>query len=174
SALPGRSDRVERQAEAAAARFLGLLGNERGERLAEIRDAMMDAMEAGVGLYRTEDGLRGACAKLAGLRQRYRRGLKLDDKNRAFNTEWLAAIELGAMLEVAETMAHSALWRTESRGAHQRLDATERDDGRFLVHTIARSGGDGAPQIKSAPVTITKSRPASRVYGGAGAKAELT
>ncbi|BBF93816.1 fumarate reductase (quinol) flavoprotein subunit [Blastochloris tepida] len=174
SARPVSPERTARLAEASATRVLRLLGNERGERLAEIRDAMMDAMEEGVGLYRTEAGLKAACRTLADLRARYRRGIRLDDRNRAFNTEWLAAIELGSMLEVAEAMAHAALWRRESRGAHQRLDATARDDRRFLVHSIARSGGDGAPQIKSAPVTITKSRPGSRVYGGAGAKAELT
>ncbi|NJL50854.1 MAG: succinate dehydrogenase/fumarate reductase flavoprotein subunit, partial [Blastochloris sp.] len=146
----------------------------RGERLAKLRDEMMDAMEEGVGLYRTASGLKLACSKLAELRRRYRRGVMLDDKNRAFNTEWLAAIELGSMLEVAEVMAHAALWRNESRGAHQRLDATTRDDRRFLVHSVARSSGEGAPSIKSAPVTITKSRPGSRTYGGAGSKAELT
>jgi fumarate reductase flavoprotein subunit len=174
SVRPGSPERAAKRAEPAAAQLLKLLDNSSGERLATLRDEMMDAMEEGVGLYRTASGLKGACSKLAELRRRYRRGVKLDDKNRAFNTEWLSAIELGSMLEVAEAMAHAALWRRESRGAHQRLDITERDDKRFLVHSIAKSGGDGAPQIKSAPVTITKSRPGSRVYGGAGNKAELT
>ncbi|MEA7581049.1 hypothetical protein ONJ87_26025, partial [Salmonella enterica subsp. enterica serovar Anatum] len=42
-------------------------------------------------------------------------------------------IELGHGLNVAECMAHSALARKESRGAHQRLDegCTERDDVNF-------------------------------------------
>ncbi|ALK10724.1 fumarate reductase (quinol) flavoprotein subunit [Blastochloris viridis] len=174
SVRPASAERTARQADATATRLVRLIDSERGERTVTLRDEMMDAMEAGVGLFRTVNGLKAACAKLAELRQRYRRGVKLDDTNRAFNTEWLAAVELGAMLEVAEAMAHSALWRKESRGAHQRLDLPTRDDKRYLVHTIAKSGGDGTPSIKSAPVTITKSRPGARVYGGAGSKAELT
>jgi len=36
-------------------------------------------------------------------------------------------------LRVAQSMAHSALQRRESRGAHQRLDGFEqRDDANFL------------------------------------------
>ena len=166
--------RAQDRARQAADRALGLLAAPKGERVAAIRGEMMDAMEEGVGLYRTQEGADGACRKIADLRARYRDGVKLDDANRAFNTEWLSAIELGMMLEVAQAMAHSAAWRKESRGAHQRLDAAERDDEAFLVHTLARRNGDGAPVIVSSPVTITKSPPRSRVYGGEGKQAQLT
>ena len=116
-----------------------------------------------------------ACAKLATLRDRYRRGLKLDDRNRAFNTEWLSAIELGFTLELAEVIAQSALSRKESRGAHTRLDEfKERDDANFLKHTLAHRTGDGPPRLEYTPVTITKSPPKTRVYGGEGKKAVMT
>ena len=49
-----------------------------------------------------------ACDKLAELRERLTR-VGISDQSRVFNTEWLYAIELGYMLEVAETMAHSAI-----------------------------------------------------------------
>src|SRR5678815_2963253 len=130
----GKSEVARRQAQAVEARLLGLLGRDKGERLATIRDAMHDAMETGVGIYRKADGMRAACAKLAALRERYARGLKLDDRNRAFNTEWLSAIELGFTLEIAEVIAHSALNRKESRGAHTWLDEyTARDDDNYLT-----------------------------------------
>jgi fumarate reductase flavoprotein subunit len=132
-------------------------------------------METGVGIYRNADAMKVACDKLAELRERYRRGVKLDDGNRAFNTEWLSAIELGFTLDVAEAMTHSALNRRESRGAHQRLDEyRERDDVNFLVHSLAYSTGEGAPRIDTMPVVITKSQPRQRVYGGAGKQAVLT
>jgi fumarate reductase flavoprotein subunit len=119
--------------------------------------------------------MQAACGKLAKLRDRYRRGLKLDDRNRAFNTEWLSAIELGFTLEIAEVIAHSALHRKESRGAHTRLDEfKERDDTNFLKHTLAHRTGDGSPRLEYAPVTITKSPPKTRTYGGEGKKAVLT
>jgi fumarate reductase flavoprotein subunit len=109
------------------------------------------------------------------LRHRYRSGVKLDDRSRAFNTEWLSVIELGFMLEVAEAMAHSALQRRESRGAHVRLDDYKtRDDENFLKHSLATYAGDGPPAIGYAPVVITKSQPKTRSYGGAGQQAVLT
>ena len=136
SARPVRN--IEPAAKASSERFGAMLNNERGERLAKLRDEMRDSMESGVGIYRTADGMRATIDKLAELRSRYATGVKLDDRGRAFNTEWLTAIELGFMLEVGEAMAHSALARRESRGAHQRLDGfSERDDTNFLKHTLA-------------------------------------
>ena len=151
-----------------------MLNCDKGERLATLRDAMRDAMEAGVGIYRDEAGLRAACEKLASLRSRYRAGVRLDDRSRAFNTEWLTAIELGFMLEVAEAVAHGALERRESRGAHMRLDFEARDDVAFLKHTLARYGGEGAPRLEHAPVNITRSQPRTRHYGGEGKKAVMS
>jgi fumarate reductase flavoprotein subunit len=162
------------KAEAAQQRLLGMLSNERGEKLAVLRDEMREAMEAGVGIYRDEAGLRAACAKLAQLRGRYRAGVRLDDRSRAFNTEWLTAIELGFMLELAEAAAHGALARRESRGAHMRLDFPARDDAGFLRHTLAHHAGEASPRIEHAPVTITRSAPRERHYGGAGKQAVLS
>ncbi|HEY5900777.1 MAG TPA: fumarate reductase (quinol) flavoprotein subunit [Burkholderiales bacterium] len=165
---------LEAKAEVSAQRLLGMLGRDRGERLALLRDEMRDSMEEGVGIYRSEAGLRASCAKLAELRDRYRCGVRLDDRSRAFNTEWLTAIELGFMLEVAEALAHGALGRRESRGAHMRLDFERRDDERFLRHTMAYYAGEGPPRLELAPVTITKSPPKVRQYGGAGKQVVLT
>jgi len=170
-----KADALRSQAEAIEKRLLGLLGRDSGERFATIRDEMHEAMETGVGIYRKADGMRKACEQIAALRDRYRRGVRLDDRNRAFNTEWLSVIELGFTLEVAEAIAQSALNRKESRGAHTRLDEyKERDDVNFLKHTLAYHAGDGPPRLEYSPVTITKSQPKSRVYGGEGKKVELT
>jgi fumarate reductase flavoprotein subunit len=175
-AAPRRdASRVRQLAESSAQRLLAMLTATGGERLATVRGGMMDSMEAGVGIYRREATLKAACDKMAELRARCRAGLQLDDRGRVFNTEWLSAIELEFTLEVAEAMAHSALARRESRGAHMRLDGYEsRDDENFLKHSLAHFGGDGPPRIDYMPVTITRSRPRSRVYGGAGSKAEMS
>ncbi|MDO4905869.1 MAG: fumarate reductase (quinol) flavoprotein subunit [Lautropia sp.] len=165
-----------KQAEAAERKVMALLDPARnqGERPATIRDEMRLTMEEGVGIYREEPAMQTTCDKLGELRERYRK-VKLDDHSQLFNTEWLNTIELGFSLEVAETMAHSAIRRKESRGAHQRLDGyTERDDENFLSHSLASYNGDGAPAMSTQPVVITKSPPRARVYGGAGKKAEMT
>jgi fumarate reductase flavoprotein subunit len=168
-------DDTQKQATEKAAGLLASLRSESGERVATLREELGVCMESHVGIYRDEVGLRAACEKLAELRQRYRRGVRLDDHALSFNTEWLTTIELGFMLEVAEAMAHSAHHRKESRGAHVRLDEyTARDDENFLQHSLAAYGGAGPPTITYAPVVITKSRPRARTYGGAGKQAELT
>ena len=76
------------------------------------------------------------------------------------------------MLELAEAIIHSGLERKESRGAHQRTDYPERDDEKYLAHSLAyrtaeggRKSGDGAPRIEHLPVTITRWPPGERVYG---------
>ncbi len=136
-----------------------------GESIAALRREMNDVMESGVGIYRTEEALRETCDKLAELRERYAR-IHLEDKSNVFNTHLVYAMELGAMLEAAHAMAHSALERRESRGSHQRLDYTERDDTGYLRHSLAYYEGAGAPRIEYKDVVITRSPPGERVYGG--------
>ena len=116
--------------------------------------------------------MKATCAKIDELKLRYKE-LRLDDHSRVWNTEWLLAIELGYLLDVAQAMAYSALNRRESRGSHQRLDGFEqRDDVNFLKHTLAHYAGDKAPHIAYRDVKITKSQPGTRAYGALGEKAE--
>ncbi len=143
-----------------------------GERIATLRRELAQSMEDGCGIYRTAASMQRTCDQLAQLRERYQR-VQIDDHSRVWNTEWLLAIELGFMLEVAQAIVHSALRRRESRGSHQRLDGYEqRDDSNYLKHTLAFHGGDGPPRIAYEPVTITRSPPGTRVYGAAAEQAE--
>lgn len=161
------------QARAAENRALSLLARTgKGERQAELRREMVLSLEKGCGIYRLGDEMRETCDTLAQLKQR-NGALTIEDKSRAWNTEWTAAIELGYQLDVGEAMAHSALARTESRGAHQRLDGFEkRDDAHFLRHSLATYRAGAAPEISYSPVTITRSQPAERAYGALGEKLE--
>ena len=116
--------------------------------------------------------MQATCDKLAELRERYR-NLDVEDKSSVWNSDWLGALEVGYLLEVAEAIAHSALNRRESRGAHQRLDEyQQRDDVNYLKHTLAYPGDDGAPRIEYQDVIITRSEPGTRAYGAAGEAAE--
>ena len=77
----------------------------------------------------------------------------------------MAVLELSYMLEVAEAIVHSARARTESRGSHQRTDHPERDDEKFLAHSLVYQKPGEAPRIDYLPVTITRWPPGERVYG---------
>ena len=170
---PSSSMALQKQAEAARERALGVVTRSGGtERLAVLRTEMAQSMENGCGIYRLQSDMQATCDKLQELRDRYR-NLKIDDHSKVYNTEWLLAIELGYLLEVAEAVAHSAINRRESRGSHQRLDGYEqRDDVNFLKHSLAFYTGDGPPRIGYGEVKITTSKPGTRAYGAAGEEAE--
>jgi fumarate reductase flavoprotein subunit len=136
-----------------------------GETVGGIRTDMRETLEEGAGIFRDQTTLERTCRVIADLKRRYEK-LTLADTSGTFNTELIAALELGAMLDVAEAIAHSALARTESRGSHQRTDHPKRDDDSFLNHILAYQG-ENTPRIAYKDVTITRWPPGERIYGGA-------
>src|SRR6266850_6156354 len=134
------------------------------ERIADIREAMQKSMESGAGIYRDRAGMETTCKALREVQERFR-DVALEDHSYTFNTELTTVLELSYMLDLAQVIVASALHRQESRGSHQRTDYPERDDGRFLAHSLAVRTGDGSPRIEHLPVTITRWPPGERVYG---------
>ncbi|MCW2937446.1 MAG: frdA [Actinomycetia bacterium] len=142
-----------------------LLGRDGGkEPISAVREEMQATMEDGAGIYRSGESLARAADRLHALQERFRTA-RLEDHSRTFNTELVAALELSFMLDVAETIVHSALLREESRGAHQRTDFPARDDDRFLASSLIYRNADGSRQMEYPPVTITRWPPGERVYG---------
>jgi len=142
-----------------------VLGREGGgERIATIRSEMQSAMEQGAGIYRSAEEMAKCADKLRELQERLP-SASIDDQSRTFNTELIAALELAHMLDIAETIVHSAQNREESRGAHQRIDFPKRDDERFLAHSLIHRNADGSARVEYPPVTITRWPPGERVYG---------
>ena len=121
-------------------------------------------MESGAGIYRDAEGLGASAEKIRELQERYA-DVRVDDHSLTFNTELTSCLELGNMLDLAEAIIWSALERRESRGAHQRTDHPDRDDERYLSHSLAHRGSDERPRIDYLPVSITRWPPAERVYG---------
>jgi fumarate reductase flavoprotein subunit len=170
---PHDSAALLKLAEAAALPAQQLRAQAGSERVTDIRREMAMTMEEGCGIYRLHDSMQATCDKLAELKIRFQQ-VHIEDKSTVWNSEWLLAIELGYQLDVAEAIAHSALHRRESRGAHQRLDGfEERDDVNFLKHSLAHYQGSAAPTMTYGDVKITRSPPRVRAYGAAGEAAEL-
>lgn len=172
-ATPANDNALNAQAHDIDAKLNTLLNQQGDENWAKIRDELGASMEEGCGIYRTPELMQKTIDKIAELKKRFKH-IQIRDRSSVFNTELLYTIELGFSLDVAECMAHSAMNRKESRGAHQRLDAgcTERDDENFLKHTLAFYNPEGAPQLEYSDVKITKSQPAKRAYGGEAAAQE--
>jgi fumarate reductase flavoprotein subunit len=135
------------------------------ESMSGLRKEMMDTMEKNVGIYRHEAGLQEAVDAIAALRERYGK-VVLNDKSNVFNTDLFQVLELGCMLDCAQALTVSALARRESRGAHQRLDHTGRDDRNYLRHSMAFYQGAETPRLDYLDVVITKSPPGVRDYSG--------
>ncbi|MBE3591153.1 MAG: FAD-binding protein [Firmicutes bacterium] len=144
------------------ARIEGLLKRPEGEKAAALRLEMGQTMTRNVGVFRTGEQLLEAQAKIQELKQRYQR-VSVGDKGRIFNTNLQFVLELENMLDLAEVVVASALFRTESRGAHTRLDYPNRDDANWLKHTVATYTAAG-PKLDTRPVTITRWEPQERKY----------
>ncbi|MBI5922059.1 MAG: fumarate reductase (quinol) flavoprotein subunit [Betaproteobacteria bacterium] len=166
-AKPGNDAALTAQADASQARIRELFMRNQGkESIAGLRKEMTDTMEEGCGIYRTQEGLEKTSKKISELRRRYKE-ITLHDKTNVYNTDLLTALELGNMLDCAEAVAVSGRERKESRGAHQRLDYTARDDVKYLKHSMAYFNGLESPRIDYRDVVITKSQPGVRDYSGA-------
>ena len=132
------------------------------EKAADLRREMQEVMFDHVGVFRTEDGMKEAEEKIKELKARFS-NVRVDDAGKVFNTDTLEAWELGCMLDIAEVTAVSALARKESRGAHAREDYSEREDKRWMKHTMAFLDSKGVT-LRYKPVTITDFKPMKRVY----------
>ncbi len=140
-----------------------LLDRTDGERPWKIRDELAQTMHENFGVFRREDQMEQQGEIVASLRERYER-VVVEDKGQIFNNDLTQALELGFLLELAESMIVAGLARKESRGAHARPhDYPARDDENYMKHTLVTLV-DGRPQPDWKPVTMTKWQPQERTY----------
>jgi succinate dehydrogenase / fumarate reductase flavoprotein subunit len=156
------SDLNQADVDAVTTRIHTMWERKEGESIVKIRNEMQTTMDDRVGAFRHPDDLLGALAKIGELKDRYK-SCYVQDKSTVHNMNLIDAIELGNMLELAETIVAGALARTESRGAHVRVDFPNRDDERWLKHTLALYT-KGGPSLTYVPVTITEFPPKARAY----------
>lgn len=133
-----------------------------GEDPYTIKREMQATMTRYAYVFRDGKGLEEGLRRIRELRRRFGSG-RVDDKNKKYNQNYINVLELDAMLEVAEVILVSALARTESRGAHYRLDYPQRDDVNWLKHTLAYRTTEG-PRLEYIPVKITRWEPKERKY----------
>jgi succinate dehydrogenase/fumarate reductase flavoprotein subunit len=139
-----------------------LLDRSNGPRQHELRDALADTMQEKVGVFRTGEDLAAAKNTVAELRERFK-DVVVTDKGRTFNQSLIHTIETGWLLDLAACMVEGAVTRTESRGAHWRLDHPERDDENWMKHTLSYLEDD-AIRLDYSEVTMTKYQPQVRTY----------
>jgi succinate dehydrogenase / fumarate reductase flavoprotein subunit len=134
-----------------------------GRRVSAIKDELGDSMNKYAAVFRDEAGLQQAHEIIRRLKEEAETAT-IDDRGTVFNQDVIGALELGYMLDCAETIVVSALERKESRGAQSRTDFPERNDGEWLKHIDISVNGDDVPTVSYSPVTITKWQPQARTY----------
>jgi succinate dehydrogenase / fumarate reductase flavoprotein subunit len=132
------------------------------EKLLDIARDMKTFMFEHVGVFRTQEGMETALAKVHELQERLKH-VPITDQGKIFNTELINIWELDNLLLLAELTTISALARTESRGGHAREDYPKRDDANWLKHSLIWKRGDEVT-LSYKPVKITKYQPKERVY----------
>jgi succinate dehydrogenase / fumarate reductase flavoprotein subunit len=129
------------QIEEAERELLAPFSNSGSESPYAVHRDLQEVMQSLVGIFRTEDDLKKALAELVALKTRAAKASV--EGSRLFNPGWHLARELKSMLTVSEAVAQSALARTESRGAHSRIDFPNYDPLWEKKHNvIVREGAE--------------------------------
>jgi succinate dehydrogenase / fumarate reductase flavoprotein subunit len=145
-------------------RIAAIFGRERGgPRVAALKEELGATMNEHVAVFRDAAGLATAHETIRRLKQQEPLAA-IDDTGSVFNQDVIAAIELGYMLDVAETIVVAAQERKESRGAQFRTDYPARNDDQWLKHVDISRNGTDVPHVSYSPVTITKWEPQERTY----------
>jgi succinate dehydrogenase / fumarate reductase flavoprotein subunit len=147
---------------AAKQEIQSLLAQEGKYRINQVRQEFQDTMTQFCGVFRTSELMGEGLEKIGEIQQKYT-DIYLDDKGSCWNTELVEALELKSLMVVGNMILQSAFNRQESRGAHFREDFPNRDDGKFLKHTMAYYSPAGI-DIQYMSVVVNMFEPKERKY----------
>ena len=146
-------------------RIAGILARTGGERHSHVRKAVNDAMSDHAFIFREEADLKAGMDELRQARE-MAQTMTVQDKSKTFNTDLIGALETEFLMDVSQPIMLGAINRQESRGAQARRDFPDRDDEKWMVHTLMHYKGPTAdPEADySRKVNVTKWQPTVRTY----------
>ncbi|MSO89160.1 MAG: succinate dehydrogenase flavoprotein subunit [Rhodospirillaceae bacterium] len=148
AALPQLPKSVD---EPILARFDKLRNAKGGTPTAMLRLEMQRIMQMDCGVFRTREVLESGVEKLRETWDK-RADINISDRSMVWNSDLVETLEFENLIAQALVTLHSALNRTESRGAHAREDFPERNDAQWLKHSVAWLGEHGSVLIDYRPV----------------------
>lgn len=136
-----------------------------GERVDSVREEMRDTLQNHFGVFRTGDNMQKGLEKFNALAAKMAQ-TAIKDHSKVYNTARIEAMEMENLLLVAAATVHSAVARTESRGAHARDDYKERDDANWIRHTLYFAEDDRLDYrpVQDKPLTVETFPPKKRTY----------
>ncbi|RUO38556.1 succinate dehydrogenase flavoprotein subunit [Aliidiomarina shirensis] len=151
--------------DAAMARVNRWNNTQKGEDPFKIRKDLQNCMQMNFSVFREGDAMKEGLQELREIRERLNHA-RLDDTSMDFNTTRIECLELDNLMETAYSTAVSASYREESRGAHSRADFPERDDEKWLVHTVYRPESESMVnrEVNMAPKLREAFPPKARTY----------
>jgi len=141
------------------------LEKSQGENVTEVGGAMRETMQTHCGVFRFPDLLSEGVGEINAVAKRIE-NIVISDKSQVFNTARVEALELDNLIEVAVATMHAANNRTESRGAHAREDFADRDDKKWLSHSLFYKENNhlAYKPVRLKPQTVESFEPKARVY----------
>ncbi len=121
-----------------------------------LKEEILKAMDEYVAPFRSKEGLEKGLSIIEGVRKEVEK-IHVPDVGR-YNLELREAIETRLAVDAAELTIGAALFRTESRGHHNRIDYPEQDDKNWRCHTIISNDG-GKPVYSKRDVIYTRLKP---------------
>ena len=123
------------------ARFDKLRNSNGSTKTSELRLSMQKTMQSKCAVFRTEKTLKEGIEQI---RKPFEgmQNISVSDKSLLFNTDLVETLEFDNLIRQAMTTIDSAYHRKESRGAHAREDFKNRDDKKYMTHTLAWQKGN--------------------------------
>jgi succinate dehydrogenase / fumarate reductase flavoprotein subunit len=143
-------------------RLQKIIAIKEGEPFYKIRDELKDVMFSHFGVFRDEESMNEGLKKINSLEQRFE-NISLGSGDSKFNYSLIHYLELESLITISLPVAMGAILRKESRGSHSRPDYPNRDDEKFLTHSITYLK-DGKLILDYKPPTLGQFPVKERVY----------